>query len=284
MKRKALGKGLDALISSSNKDSELRKVKLENIVPNEYQPRHTFNQKEIDELAQSIKENGLIQPIVVREKNEGVFEIVSGERRFRALKSLNKKRVPVIVKKIKSEKEMLLLAMIENLQRENLNPIEESRGFEKLIEDYSLVQKEVAEVVGKSRTYVTNSLRLLNLDKETKKAVEDNKISAGHGRALLSIKDLDRRKEVLKKILKKGLSVREVEKIASSSKKIKPRKKPKKEKPKEILVLENKLQEKFGTKITIKNKKKGGAINIKYYETEDLNRILDILEVNLNED
>jgi len=284
MKRKALGKGLDALISSSNKDSELRKVKLENIVPNEYQPRHTFNQKEIDELAQSIKENGLIQPIVVREKNEGVFEIVSGERRFRALKSLNKKRVPVIVKKIKSEKEMLLLAMIENLQRENLNPIEESRGFEKLIEDYSLVQKEVAEVVGKSRTYVTNSLRLLNLDKETKKAVEDNKISAGHGRALLSIKDLDRRKEVLKKILKKGLSVREVEKIASSSKKIKPRKKPKKEKPKEILVLENKLQEKFGTKVTIKNKKKGGAINIKYYETEDLNRILDILEVNLNED
>ena len=284
MKRKALGKGLDALISSSNKDSELRKVKLENIVPNEYQPRHTFNQKEIDELAQSIKENGLIQPIVVREKKDGVFEIVSGERRFRALKSLNKKRVPVIVKKIESEKEMLLLAMIENLQRENLNPIEESRGFEKLIEDYSLVQKEVAEVVGKSRTYVTNSLRLLNLDKETKKAVEDNKISAGHGRALLSIKDLDRRKEVLKKILKKGLSVREVEKIASSSKKIKPRKKPKKEKPKEILILENKLQEKFGTKVTIKNKKKGGAINIKYYETEDLNRILDILEVNLNED
>ena len=284
MKRKALGKGLDALISSSNKDSELRKVKLENIVPNEYQPRHTFNQKEIDELAQSIKENGLIQPIVVREKKEGVFEIVSGERRFRALKSLNKKRVPVIVKKIESEKEMLLLAMIENLQRENLNPIEESRGFEKLIEDYSLVQKEVAEVVGKSRTYVTNSLRLLNLDKETKKAHEDNKISAGHGRALLSIKDLAQRKEVLKKILNNGLSVREVEKIASSSKKIKPRKKPKKEKPKEILILENKLQEKFGTKVTIKNKKKGGAINIKYYETEDLNRILDILEVNLNED
>jgi len=284
MKRKALGKGLDALISSSNKDSELRKVKLENIVPNEYQPRHTFNQKEIDELAQSIKENGLIQPIVVREKKDGVFEIVSGERRFRALKSLNKKRVPVIVKKIESEKEMLLLAMIENLQRENLNPIEESRGFEKLIEDYSLVQKEVAEVVGKSRTYVTNSLRLLNLDKETKKALEDNKISAGHGRALLSIKDLAQRKEVLKKILNNGLSVREVEKIASSSKKIKPRKKPKKEKPKEILVLENKLQEKFGTKVTIKNKKKGGAINIKYYETEDLNRILDILEVNLNED
>ncbi len=285
-KRKALGKGLDALISSDKKnpkENELKKVRIKNIVPNKYQPRKKFDEEEIDELASSIEANGLIQPIVVRKKKEDLYEIISGERRYRALKKLDVKKVPVIIKQIKSEEQMLVMAMIENLQRENLNPIEESMGFKKLRDDYDLVQKDIAKIVGKSRTYITNSLRLLKLDEKTKKELENKNISAGHGRALLGINDIKYRHKVLEKIKKEALSVREVEKIVSNQNKIKKKKKKKeKKRDPEIVAIEDKLQEKFGTKVSIKKQKKGGAIKIKFYKDKDLQRIMEILEVQLD--
>lgn len=285
-KRKALGKGLEALISSDSKNSkknELKKVRIKNIVPNKYQPRKKFDEKEIEELASSIETNGLIQPIVVRKKKEDLYEIISGERRYRALKKIDVKKVPVIIKQIKSEEQMLVMAMIENLQRENLNPLEESLGFKKLRDVYDLVQKDIAKIVGKSRTYITNSLRLLRLDEKSKKALENEKISAGHGRALLGIDDENERKKILKKIIKRGLSVREVEKIVSKRNRVQTsnKKKEKKRDP-EIVAIEDKLQEKFGTKVSINKQKKGGAIKIKFYKDKDLKRIMDILEVQLD--
>jgi ParB family chromosome partitioning protein len=189
----------------------------------------------------------------------------------------------VIVKQIKSEEQMLVMAMIENLQRENLNPLEESFGFKKLRDDYDLVQKDIARIVGKSRTYITNSLRLLRLDKKTKKALENEKITAGHGRALLGIDNTRERHKILKKIIDKGLSVREVEKIVSKRNRVKKTEK-KKEQPRdpEIVAIEDKLQEKFGTKVSVNKKKKGGAIKIKFYKDKDLQRIMDILEVSID--
>ncbi len=288
MKKKALGKGLGALIPDdigdlSGKDSPFTDVNAADIIPNRFQPRNIFKEEEIRSLAESIEENGLMQPVVVRKADDGGYEIISGERRFRAMKLLGYQKIPVIIKEVDSDRQMLAMALIENLQRENLNPIEEALGYKRLMDESRLTQQEVSKVVSKSRVHVTNTLRLLKLEQEIIEAIEENRISAGHGRALLSIGDKAARLSLLGRIEREGLSVRELEKISSqrSVKKRSGATSPREKSP-EIAHFEECLQETFGTKVTISKSGSGGSIHIKYYGDEDLSRILEKLNIEVN--
>ena len=290
MKKKALGKGLGALIPDSEPFSEegerlYVEVSADSIVPNRFQPRNLFHEEEIQSLADSIRENGLLQPVTVRRSGEDSYEIISGERRFRAMLRLGYKKIPVLIRDITSESQMLVMALIENLQREDLNPIEEALGYQRLIEENGLTQQDVARVVSKSRTYVTNTLRLLKLEPEIIKAIEDDKISAGHGRALLSFESASTRLNLLKAVTDEGLSVRELEKLATAKKEIsrRPKKPSVSHKDPGIEFLEHRLQEYFGTRVSITHTPKGGSVSIKYYSEEDLTRILDLLNIEVNE-
>ncbi|HHH84683.1 MAG TPA: ParB/RepB/Spo0J family partition protein [Firmicutes bacterium] len=290
MRKKALGKGLEALIPDSEPFSEEKKqryveIPAESIKPNHYQPRNLFHEEEIQSLADSIRENGLLQPVTVRRSGDNSYEIISGERRFRAMLRLGYKKIPVLIRDITNESQMLVMALIENLQREDLNPIEEALGYQRLIEENGLTQQDVARVVSKSRAYVTNTLRLLKLEPEIIKAIEDDKISAGHGRALLSFDNPSTRLKLLKAVVEEGLSVRELEKLAADKKEISRRQKtpaPVKKDP-GIEFLEHRLQEFFGTRVSITHTPKGGSVSIKYYSEEDLTRILDLLNIEVNE-
>lgn len=284
MKKNALGKGLGALIpdadiQATRPDSPLKEVPVGSVSPNRFQPRNVFDDAEIRSLADSIKENGLLQPVIVRSLGSGAYEIISGERRFRAMKLLGYDKIPIIEKVVESDRQMLVMALIENLQRENLNPIEEALGYRQLIEDNALTQQEVSRVVSKSRVHVTNTLRLLNLEPEIISAIENNSISAGHGRALLSFGEKQTRLRLFRAITEKGLSVRELEKMASGGSVKAGRAKSGKSKSPMILDLEEKMQEKFGTKVAINHTSKGGSITIKYYGNEDLTRIMELLDV-----
>ncbi|HPE20328.1 MAG TPA: ParB/RepB/Spo0J family partition protein [Candidatus Mcinerneyibacteriales bacterium] len=290
MKKKALGKGLGALIPDSEPFSEegeslYVEVPAEAVQPNRFQPRNLFHEEEIQSLADSIKENGLLQPVTVRRSGKDSYEIISGERRFRAMLRLGYKKIPVIIRDITNESQMLVMALIENLQREDLNPIEEALGYQRLIEENGLTQQDVARVVSKSRVYVTNTLRLLKLEPEIIKAIEDDKISAGHGRALLSFENSSIRLKLLKAVTEEGLSVRELEKMAASKKEVSRR--PKASSPAQkdpgIEFLEHRLQEYFGTRVSITHTPSGGSLSIKYYSEEDLTRILDLLNIEVNE-
>jgi|MTBAKSStandDraft_2_1061841.scaffolds.fasta_scaffold07776_3 ParB family chromosome partitioning protein len=290
MKKKALGKGLGALIPDSEPFSEegerlYVEIPADSITPNRFQPRNLFHEEEIQSLADSIRENGLLQPVTVRRTGEGSYEIISGERRFRAMLRLGYKKIPVLIRDITSESQMLVMALIENLQREDLNPIEEALGYQRLIEENGLTQQDVARVVSKSRTYVTNTLRLLKLEPEIIKAIEDDKISAGHGRALLSFDSASTRLNLLKAVTEEGLSVRELEKLSTAKKEVSRRQKKPSAVKKEpgIEFLEHRLQEYFGTRVSITHTPKGGSVSIKYYSEEDLTRIMDLLNIEVNE-
>jgi ParB family chromosome partitioning protein len=282
-KKRGLGKGLAALIPNDpigdlvdgELDSDnIQNIELSSIIPNEEQPRKDFDLELLAELTDSIKQYGVIQPIVVRKK-ENFYEIIAGERRWRAAKAAKLKEIPCIVKEV-DDKQAMKLALIENLQRDNLNPIEEAYAFKGLIEEHNLTQEEVATAVGKSRSYISNAIRLLNLDEEIIDYIANGKITRGHGRALLAIKDKNERLKTVQSIVDNKINVRETEKIVNKNKKRRTKKSTIKEDP-FVKEIEEKLMRALGTKVTLSPKKEGGIIQVEFYGDEDLERILDLL-------
>ena len=280
MKNRGLGRGLDALLSndgdnqSSEETSNL--IALDKLISGKFQPRKNFNQDTLKELADSIKAQGIIQPILVRMISNNQYEIIAGERRWQAAKIANLKEVPVIIKDI-SDSTALAMALIENIQREDLNVIEEARGIRRLIDEFNITHEEAAEAVGKSRTTVSNILRLLNLCEHAQKALETKKIEMGHARAILSLSFLDQTK-MCQKIINQQLTVREVEKAVSKGE---TKKIPSKQsKDNDIKRMENELSDRFGTNISISHKQSGkGSINFKYTNLDDLERIIKKLKL-----
>ena len=292
MEKRGLGKGLSALISSKPSEASLNKeissleinpsgnvayVKTISILENRFQPRQNYDKEKLEELKASIKEKGVLQPILVRKYEQG-YEVVAGERRLRAAKALGLEQVPVIIKNV-TDREALVLALVENIQREELNAIEEAQGFKRLMEEFQFTQEAVAEAIGKDRSTVTNLLRLLRLPNEIQKQVADNKLSMGHARALLSLEDANIQKKMAEVIINKGLSVRQVEDLV---KKTHQNQKGalsvnKKSKNRDVEILEEEVQKILGTKVFIEDKKGKGKVVIEYYNLDDLDRILGVI-------
>ncbi|MCX7837381.1 MAG: ParB/RepB/Spo0J family partition protein [candidate division WOR-3 bacterium] len=278
MKHKALGKGLSALISEETKkalENEIVYLKIDEIKLNPYQPRKLIDEKSLEELANSIKEKGILQPLVVRRTREG-YQLIMGERRLKAAKMAGLNEVPVIVKNV-SDPEMIEMALIENLHRDDLNPIEEALGYKSLIDEFNYTHEKVAEKVGKERATITNALRLLTLPPKVRDYLASNLITVGHAKILLSLPDRESQESWAEKIIEEGLSVRQLEaKISSLG--IKKKKKIKKvEKDPFLTDLEDRLKSFLGTKVNIQTKTKGGTILIEYYSDEDLDRIIKLI-------
>ncbi|MBF0715972.1 ParB/RepB/Spo0J family partition protein [Gemelliphila palaticanis] len=279
VKGKGLGKGLGAIFQTENTaindEDKVVNISLKSIKKNPYQPRTIFKEDKIEELANSIKNNGLLQPIVVKKSISGYY-IVSGERRYRAFQYLEREEIPAIVKDI-TDNEMMVFAILENLQREDLSPLEEAVSYKNLLDSMNYTQEELAEQLGKSRPYVANSLRLLKLPLEIKNMLEDNSISVGHARVLLSLKSKITMIEVCNKVVKDNLSVRALEQYLS-----KLNEKPnKKIKPKDIFIeeQENKLKKKLGTQVVIKqSKNKKGKIEISFNDNDEFERIIKMFK------
>ena len=291
---KGLGKGLDSLIPdnrSTKKSTPLKEkveepvlagekmVKINMIEPNREQPRRNFEEDSLLELSESIKQFGVLQPLLVQKKGD-YYEIIAGERRWRAAKMAGMKEVPVIVREY-SRQEVVEIALIENIQRENLNPVEEAQAYKRLMEEFSLKQDEIAERVAKSRTAVTNSIRLLKLDERVQQMLIDDMISSGHARALLGIEDLEKQYNMAQKVFDEKLSVRETEKLVKKVQKEKEEvEKTKMDKQLEIVYqdLEEKMKQILGTKVSINAKDENkGKIEIEYYNKEDLDRLIDMI-------
>lgn len=287
-KKAGLGKGLDSLITNKvtlvkeEKNTEGISIDIKKIEPNRAQPRKNFDEDALLELSESIKQFGILQPLIVQDKKD-YYEIIAGERRWRAAKLAGLKEVPVIIKQL-TEQEMVEISLIENIQRENLNPIEEAIAYKRLLTEFNLKQDEVAERVSKSRTAVTNSMRLLKLNEKVQQMVIDDMISTGHARAILGIDDMERQYQIAQKIFDEKLSVRETEKLVKKIQQEKNEDKSKKEKKtdskmKAILGdLEETMKGILGTKVAInqKNEEKG-KIEIEYYSMDELDRIIDLI-------
>ena len=277
---KRLGKGLSALIPEINEEidkKDIVQIKLINIRPNKNQPRKEFDEEKIKSLSDSIKNVGVLQPIVLKPMEDNNYMIIAGERRYRASILAGKEEIPAIIKDI-SVKDIMEIALIENLQRENLNPIEEALAYKGLIENYKATQEELSEVVGKSRPHIANTLRLLNLQDNIIKMIEKGEITAGHGKALLRIEDKEKQLEIANRIVNEDLSVRAVEEIAKKLLENKGIKKPeKKEKDIYIIDAEEKLSNIFGTKVNISIGKKTGKIEIVCNNEDELNDILSMI-------
>ena len=283
MSSKRLGKGINAIINpdskknaNSSKRTGVNKVKINDIKPNPDQPRRDFDKKSLEELSLSIKNKGVITPITLRKSGKD-YEIVAGERRWRAAKKANLKSIPAYIIDIKNNSEMMQVALIENIQREDLNAIEEAEGYAILNSKYGLSHDEIANIIGKKRTTISNALRLLKLPPEIRKSIRAGKISAGHGRAILQKKTISAMQVFWKKIINESLSVRAAEALVRPLGKVKKIRKVgvKKGSTKGI---EDKLIEIFGTKVKLKPSQVGGSIEIVYFSDDDLDRILDLLQ------
>lgn len=277
-----LGKGLDLLIPGATEEKEEKDVvllKTSMIEPNKDQPRKTFDEEKIAELAESIKQYGIIQPIIVTKKDD-YYQIIAGERRWRAAKKAGIKEVPVVVKDY-SDREIAEISLIENIQREDLNPIEEALSYKQLIEEYHLTQEELAQRVSKSRTVITNAMRLLKLHKDVQKMLVNGDISAGHARALLALEDPKQQLQIAKEIKEKNLSVRETEDLIKTLNEKKPSAKKKEKDDGMGFIyrdLEKKMTAALGTKVKIKRKDKGkGKIEISYFSEDELDRLYGII-------
>ncbi len=295
MAARGLGKGLDSLIPNAIGESKKKSVgketetengnnaetlvKITKVEPNREQPRKNFNEDALQELADSIKEHGILQPILVKDRKDH-YEIIAGERRWRAAKLAGLKEVPVIIRDL-SDQEIVEIALIENIQREDLNPIEEAQAYKRLLTEFNLKQDEVAERVSKSRTAVTNSMRLLKLCDEVQQMVIDDMISTGHARAILSIENPEEQYTLAQRIFDEKLSVRDVEKLVKNMNKPKVEK-PKKEKNESLEIIyqetANKLKDVLGTKVAVSSKGDGtGKIEIEFFSHEDFDRLMEIL-------
>ncbi|WP_099189726.1 ParB/RepB/Spo0J family partition protein [Tepidibacter mesophilus] len=276
MAKNRLGKGLSALIPNNktvSSDKEILNLNIKEIYPNKEQPRKIFDQEKLSVLSESIKNYGILQPIVVKKEEDG-YMIIAGERRFRAAKMAKLKEMPAVVKDLPI-KDIMEIALIENLQREDLNAIEEAIAYKSLIENYKVTQEEISEAVGKSRPHITNTLRLLNLDDKVIKLIEEGQITPGHGKALLRIENKNIQYEIALRIIKERLSVREVENLSKSMTDKKETKSKKVNKDPFIVNIEDKLRDLFGTKVNILKGKKKGRIEIEYYSDEELEGILE---------
>ncbi len=273
---KGLGRGLDALFQDNKGDELIEQIRLEQIRPNPYQPREEFDETALNELAESIKIHGVLQPIVVRKSVKG-YDIVVGERRFRASQLAGKHDIPAIVKTL-TDKQMMELAIIENLQREDLNPLEEAKSYQVMMEHLNLTQSETADRLGKSRPYIANMLRLLNLPAEIKQLINDKKISGGHGRTLLSLKDADTMHVVAAKVIAESMSVRQLELYVKSLGEHPVKVKQEPAKPKFLVKHEQTLKERFGTKVEISKSRNKGKIAIEFTSEEEFNRLISLLE------
>ena len=274
--KKGLGRGLSSLIGETRVETKTNKLSLSEIVPNKYQPRKNFSEENLNELSNSIKERGVIQPIIVR-KSDSVnskYEIIAGERRWLAARKAGLHDIPVVVTEADDLKS-LEFAIVENVQRHDLNPLEEAQGYKKLIDEFNYDQEKVSKFIGKSRSYITNSLRLLSLPEEVLRYVEERKISAGHAKILVG---LDNSVFIADKIIEKKLSVRQAEnfvKIFKTQKRFSSRKDP------NVTSLENSIMDKIGLKVMIKNKKNNkGSILIEYKDLDQLNKLIDIIKSN----
>lgn len=281
-KKSALGKGLGALIPNDITEKESNKpsiISINLVKSNEGQPRRAFDDEKIAELAQSIKEHGILQPIILNKK-DNYYVIVAGERRWRAAKLVGLKEIPAIIMEL-TDKDILEVSLIENIQRQDLNPIEEAIAYKKLLSDFKLTQEELSKRVGKSRVAISNVIRLTNLCETVKQYLIDEVITEGHGRVLLSIGDPKIQCDVAQKVIDERLSVRELEKLVKHISL--EEKDERKEKVREINPyykdVTEKLQSYFGTKVSITNKKDKGKIEIEYYSNEDLQRILEIINL-----
>lgn len=294
-KKGGLGRGLDALfadvpvkepvkedkkikksVADTNDADSVKYIKIHDIMPNVNQPRKTFNEDKIEELAASIKEHGIIQPIVVRKHDKG-YEIVAGERRWRAAMKAELSQVPCLIRELDDEQNMLI-AIIENMQREDLNPIEEAEGLRQMTDTFGMTQEQVSKSVGKSRPYITNCMRLLKLPEYVKESIADGRLSAGHGRTLITLKNEEERKALWERIIAEGLSVRETEKLAAQEEKPKKRKPATKRKDPNVARVEEELKAALGTKVTINNAGNKGKIEIEYYSKDELERLLELLK------
>lgn len=277
--RTGLGKGLDALIPGGT--AEMRTVvaggvtqaAVESIARNPRQPRVQFDAAELEELAASIREHGIIQPLIVSPSKNGTYTLIAGERRLQAAKLAGLKTVPIIVRQA-SDRQLLELALIENVQRADLNPLEEAEAYHHLVQDFGLSQEQVAERVGKSRVAVTNTLRLLGLSAKVKQALVDEQITEGHARALLGLTSAKAQEAALQTVLKLSLSVRQTEGLVRKLGGEKPKARPKPRVPADVLDIERKLRASLGTKVSLKHGKKGGAVTIYYYSDEELDTLL----------
>jgi ParB family chromosome partitioning protein len=283
MEKRALGRGLEALLtpgaveSASSQNAQgneaILNIPVSQIRTNKYQPRVDFNQAKLSELTSSIQEKGVVQPILVRKTGQG-YELIAGERRLRAVRALNMEKIPAIVRNVQ-DIDMLEISLIENIQREGLNPIEEANSFQKFISDFNFTQEKIAKVLGKDRSTIANTMRLLGLPKKIQDFISKNMITVGHAKAILSLASEMDRLRVCNLVVKKDLSVRETEALVM--RRSLGEKKIEKKKDQNISDIEGQLQQLFGTRVKIAHGKKRGRIQIEYYSNEDLNRILDIL-------
>jgi len=281
-KRKTLGKGLNALfpdidllMEEGKKEDGVFNCDIDAIRPNPYQPRKSFDATKIEELAESIRSTGIIQPLIVRKSSPG-YELIAGERRWKAAFKAGLKKVPVIIKDV-SDDEVLKLSLIENLQREDLNPIEEADAYLRLIEEFNLSQESLAKIVGKDRSTITNTLRLLKLPEEIKKDVASGKISSGHARAILSLDTNNKRYKLYQEIIKRDLSVRKTEELVKKMRGEKPSASRQEEDPL-INSIREKLQRILGTQVRIVRKGEKGKIEISFFSNKDFERILEIIQ------
>ncbi len=283
MAKSRLGRGIETLFDTSdieeeNNDNNVVSLRITQIEPNKNQPRRKFDKDKIEALAESIKENGVIQPIIVV-KNNDMYTIVAGERRWRAAKLAGLKEMPVVIRSY-TELQIAQIALIENLQRENLNPIEEALGYQTLINKFNMTQEDVSSRIGKSRSAVANTIRLLSLDEEIQSKLISGEISSGHARALLSIDDSHLRSVILESIISKGLNVRQAEALAKQLQKSLPRKKEPvldEEVQTALSSIEGRLSSRLGTKVKLHHGDKRGRIEIEYFGNDDLERILTLI-------
>ncbi|HHU31786.1 MAG: ParB/RepB/Spo0J family partition protein [Zhaonellaceae bacterium] len=298
MAKKGLGKGLGALIptnfdviseltpsqESTDEQNRILEISIDHIIPNRYQPRKVFIEEALEELAESIKEHGVVQPIILRKAGKK-YELIAGERRWKAAKLAGLKKIPAIVKEL-SEQETTEIALIENIQREDLNPIEEAGAYQMLLEEFKLTQEELAKKVGKSRPHIANTLRLLNSPLPIQEYIIKGNLTAGHARALLPLPETGQ-VQLAERIITENLSVRETETIVKGVIALEEEQKKKKKKTREtrgdlspeLIDIEDRLKSYFGTKVRLVNKGQKGKIEIEYYNEDDLTRIIDLLEI-----
>lgn len=277
---RGLGKGINALFTNVEvgQEESVQEIKIKEIRPNPYQPRKVFEQDAINELKESILQHGVLQPIIVRKSIKG-FEIVVGERRYRAAKEAKLTVIPAVVRNL-TEQQMMELALLENLQREDLSPIEEAQAYQKLMEQLNVTQEALAKRLGKSRPHIANHVRLLTLPQKIQQLIAEGKLSMGHGRTLLGLKNKEKLNALVEKVMKEQLNVRQLEQIIQQLNNSVPRETKKKKPEKDVFIKEREtfLQEYFGTSVTISKQKKKGKIEIEFFSQEDLNRILELLD------
>ncbi len=271
-----LGKGFAEIVEHSTQAGvSLLMIPVNQIKPGRYQPRQEIDEDALNELKVSIKDRGIIQPIIVRPISHGVYELVAGERRWRAAQDIGMQEVPAIVRAL-GDQETLEYSLIENLQRHNLNPIEEAMGYERLMNEFGYSQEQLSERLGKDRTTITNLLRLLKLPEEIRAAVRDGRISQGHAKVLLGVEPADRQQQLFQEVMRQALSVRQLEQLSGTWQ---PKARRDKTIDPNVKLLEDALRNRLGTKVMLSSRRRGGRIVIEYFSAEDLMRLLDVLGI-----